>query len=132
MQHLIVILSSSHLAGHGAKVQVVLLPNGMIGYVCLASSMSGLDNYFSKLFQGLKLPGARNQLPALHANGIFPQLAARCQSPNSHQGRINTDDMASVHQNIDHLFLFTSICLPCSANQSNFIPCSTGSRRCMR
>jgi hypothetical protein len=89
----------------------------MIGYIYLASlrqsdagllNMSGLDNYFSDLFRGLEIPGARNQLPALYADGIFPQLAtivARYRSPDERQGRINTR-MASVRQSIEHLFSF--------------------------
>jgi hypothetical protein len=97
-------------------VQVVLLPNGIIGYVYLTSlhrsdagllNMSGLDNHLSKLLQGYTLPGARNQLPpALYADGIFPQLTtivARYRSPSQRQGHISIC-MASFRQCVEHLY----------------------------
>ena len=38
--------------------------------------MSGLDTYLSKNWEfGMELPGLDNQLPALYADEIFPQLA---------------------------------------------------------
>lgn len=72
--------------------------------------MSGLNNYLEDLFvaSNLSLPEADNQLPALHANGIFPSLS--CVIPTRRTGnetvqRIATR-MSSVRQSIKHLFAF--------------------------
>ena len=106
------------LKAHGLKAQVVFLPNGMVGSICFASlrnsdsgllNMSNLNNYFATLFDeaGLRVETAGNQYPAIYADGIFPQLTcivARYRNPqHGRQRRINRQ-MASIRQNIEHLF----------------------------
>ena len=112
---------SAYFAGHGIKIQVLSLPNRMVGLVYLGSwresdsgllNMSGLDSYLSRLFSefNMHLPDAHGQLPAVYGDGIFPQLStivARYQNEeDGHDDvhrRINTC-MASVRESIEHLF----------------------------
>jgi hypothetical protein len=67
------------------KVQVVQLPNGMIGSVFMASlhnsdsgmlNLSGLNFYLASLLQarGLLLEDG-NVFPGLYGDGIFPALS---------------------------------------------------------
>ena len=76
---------SAYFAGHGIKMQVVSLPNGMVGSVFFGSwrvsdagmvNMSGLDGYLSALFREfhLNMPHAHGQLSALCGDGIFPGI----------------------------------------------------------
>lgn len=111
---------SAYFSGHGLKVQVVGLPNGMIGLVYLASwresdsgvlNMSGLDQYLQGLFQeyGISnLNGNNTDGPAIYGDGIFPQLATIVDNRNSDNNdgvssRINTI-MASAREVIEHMF----------------------------
>ena len=108
---------SAYFAGHGMKIQVVSLPNGMVGSVYLGAwrvsdagllNMSGLDNYLSSLFQEfqMNLPQANGQFPAVYGDGIFPQLAtivARYRNDNEVLSMINIR-MSSVREAIEHLF----------------------------
>ena len=108
---------SGYFSGHGLKVQAVTLPNGLFGSIFVSSlrisdcglqNMSGLDSYLSTLFRDhdLQIADANNQLPALYADGVFPNLAtivARFSNGTERQQRINTR-MSSVRQSIEHLF----------------------------
>ena len=99
------------------KVQALILPNGIFGSIYVASlrvsdcgmqNMSGLDAYLCSLFNELdiRLPEANNQYPAIHGDGVFPQLptiVARYSNPSIEQSLINTR-MSSVRQSIEHLF----------------------------
>lgn len=86
---------SGYFKAHGLKAQVATLPNGMIGSILIASlrnsdsgllNMSNLNDYLSGLLEeaGMRLPQAGNQLPAVYADGMFPQLScivARYRNP---------------------------------------------------
>jgi hypothetical protein len=107
-------------AAHGIKAQGVYLPNGLIGSIYLASwrnsdsgvlNMSGLPDYLQEILRDSELHYIyrngieRQELPALYADGIFPQLVtimARYRNPNELQGRVNRR-LASVRQTIEHL-----------------------------
>ena len=106
---------SGYFASHGLKAQVVCLPNGMVGSIFLASlrnsdsgllNMSGLNEYLETILAGLEMDGANNQLPALYADGIFPQLTcivATVRRGGEYFERLATR-MASVRQCIEHIF----------------------------
>lgn len=110
---------SGYMSGHGMKVQVLSLPNGMFGSIYIGPmrvsdsgllNMSNLDTYLTKLFREkrMNMEGASNQLPAVYGDGIFPQLStivARFSSPLYVQNMINLR-MSSVRQSIEHLFAY--------------------------
>ena len=64
--------------------QVVLLPNGMIGSICICSlrhndngvqNLSGLNGYLVSLLNPLYQNGNNSVYPALYGDGIFATLA---------------------------------------------------------
>ena len=109
---------SCYFAGHGLKVQVVFLPNGMIGAIYLASwrvsdagvyNMSGLDAYLSNLFREFQMgiPQAQGQYPALYGDGTFPwraTMVSRLQGNTIKSDRRINTLMSSVRQSVEHLF----------------------------
>jgi len=110
---------SGYFRYHGIKLQVVMLPNGMIGSVYCASlnqndtgvmNMSGLSDYLVSLLQGMHLPPLNVFLPALYGDAIFPVLP--CVVPR-HRGTEATLSEDQIHWNyrlsscrmiIEHLF----------------------------
>ena len=110
---------SGYFAGHGLKVQVVSLPNGMIGSIFVSSirnsdsgivNMSGLNEYLEGLFQhaNMQMDGANGQFPAVYGDGIFPQLSCIVASRRQGSERVQriATRMALVRQCIEYLFAF--------------------------
>ena len=68
--------------------------------------MSGLNDCLETILTGLEMSGANDQLPALYADGIFPQLT--CIVATIRRGgeyfECLSKKMASVCQCIDHIF----------------------------
>ena len=109
---------SGYFAGHGMKVQVVSLPNGMVGSIYIASwrvsdtgllNMSDLDTYLTNLFQeySMQMPIHTRDFPALYGDGIFPNLnvlVSRDVNVNDETRLRTTVRLNSVRQSIEHLF----------------------------
>jgi DDE superfamily endonuclease len=118
---------SGYFRFHGLKVQVVFLPNGMVGSVFVASlahndrgmaNLSGLNDYLLNLLQGQELPPDRVYFPALYADGIFtlsetiiPRYTGRDltdfnQQLNTRMSavRISIEHCLGIHRNLFKLF----------------------------
>ena len=110
---------SGYFAAHGIKVQVITLPNGMIGSIFLGSlrvsdsgllNMSNLNGYLVDMFHENDISLSGDYCPCLYGDGIFPVLPTilpRYSSPNSDEARINTR-LSSVRQSIEHIFALHS------------------------
>jgi hypothetical protein len=110
---------SGYFSGHGLKVQVVMLPNGMIGSIFVASlrhsdsgllNMSGLNIYLTSLFRDFRenmLGPNQDIFPAVYGDGIFPALSCIVPRYVHNRGPAETAinvRMASLRQCIEHLF----------------------------
>ncbi len=103
---------SGYLCCHGLKAQVVYLPIGVIGSVCITKlqqnnssvlNMSGLNDYLVGLLSG-NLVG--QLLPCLYCDGIFANLATilpRYTNPTPEEQLLNLK-LASQRQCIEHVF----------------------------
>ena len=111
---------SAYFAAHGIKVQVISLPNGMIGSIFLASwrnsdagvaNMSGLNSYLEHLFEEydsrFNLRTVDRQLPSVYGDGIFGQrttITARLRNDTTGINRRINSIMSAARQSIEHLF----------------------------
>jgi hypothetical protein len=75
---------SHYFRGCGLKVQVIHLPNGMIGCIYICSlrqndngvlNLSGLNEYLIELLQPLYWRGQLPVYPAVYGDAIFTSLA---------------------------------------------------------
>lgn len=107
---------SAYFRAHGLKVQLVFLPNGMIGSIFIASmrhndnamvNMSNLNGYLETILSPFALPPHGLFLPALYADGIFASdwsaIIPRYRRPNLYEQRINAR-MSGMRQIEEHCF----------------------------
>jgi len=106
-------LRSRYFRYHGLKLQVILLPNGMIGNVFITSlvhndmgvlKLSGLSEQLLRLLRNIHLPDGH--YPALFVDGIFtptPVVIPRYVNPTPRQERVNACT-SSLRMENEHIF----------------------------
>ena len=111
--HANVKICSGYFRGHGLKMQVVVLPNGMVGSVFGAAlrhndngmvNLSGLSEYLQSLLAPYRL--RNGLLPCSYGDGIFavtPAIVPRYKNPSMHQHRVNMA-MSTLRIFEEHIF----------------------------